>query len=54
MVRDDENDVVQPELPAEVAEAVLEELRGVHALLSEAEMMARAMADRRPGGCGDG
>ncbi|WP_437591510.1 hypothetical protein [Sorangium sp. So ce1000] len=46
MVQDDQNDVARPELPVEVAVAVLDELRGVQALLGEAERTARAAAER--------
>ncbi|WP_437596833.1 hypothetical protein WMF28_30085 [Sorangium sp. So ce590] len=46
MVQDDAKDAVPPELPAEVAVAVLDELRAVSALLDEAARTASAMADR--------
>ncbi|AUX23361.1 uncharacterized protein SOCEGT47_038840 [Sorangium cellulosum] len=46
MSKDEVQDDARPELPVEVAEAVLDELRGIQAILADAERQARAWAER--------
>jgi hypothetical protein len=49
----EKNDVVLPELPVEVAEAVLDELRGVQVALEGAARTAEAAADSLRACAGD-